>query len=457
MIIDVSYANKNLDYAKIKETCEGMIIRIGYRGSIKGKSAYKKIVFDNMYETHLKGAKKYNIPHGYYFFPTSISDPEAIEEAQWLVNNLPDDSSYPVFLDSEKVTGTARADELSPKFRTMFLKVICDYLLARGIPCGIYASQWWAENQLIMSEFPQRVIDNTWIAQNPKLTYKGYCALWQYGTVDIGGVKVDANKQLKPFNYDRRRTVEYYRSTIIDKAIEYIGCSTGSTLHKQIIDAYNNYGSKYGLPRNYKVKYTDAWCATFVSAIAIMCGYTPIIPVECGCPQMVQKAKSMGIWQENDAYVPKEADIILYDWEDSRSGDNTGNPDHIGYVECVKNGLITVIEGNFNDAVRRRSLNVNGKYIRGFITPKYTATAPSYEPKSVSITLQLPELHRGDKNEAVRVWQSLLHITDDGDFGQKTEQATRKWQRENGKTVDGWVGKGCYTKMAEVNGWIKKS
>ena len=100
-------------------------------------------------------------------------------------------------------------------------------------------------------------------------------------------------------------------------------------------------------------------------------GYTDIIPVECGCPQMITLAKQMGIWVEDDSYVPKPGDIVLYDWQDSGSGDNTGTADHIGIVEKVVGSTETIIEGNYQDSVKRRELAVNGRYIRGYIVPRY--------------------------------------------------------------------------------------
>ena len=83
----------------------------------------------------------------------------------------------------------------------------------------------------------------------------------------------------------------------------------------------------------------------------------------------------MGIWVENDAYVPDPGDAILYDWDDNGVGDCTGWPDHIGTVETVNRntGVMTIIEGNFNDAVQRRTIKVNARYIRGYICPKYDA------------------------------------------------------------------------------------
>ena len=158
------------------------------------------------------------------------------------------------------------------------------------------------------------------------------------------------------------------REAIVSEAISHIGVKEGTVLHHKIIDRYN---SRKPLPRGYAVKYTDPWCATFISYLAIVMGYTDIIPVECGCPQMITLAKQMGIWVEDDSYVPKLGDIVLYDWQDSGSGDNTGTADHIGIVEKVVGSTETIIEGNYQDSVKRRELAVNGRYIRGYIVPKY--------------------------------------------------------------------------------------
>lgn len=133
------------------------------------------------------------------------------------------------------------------------------------------------------------------------------------------------------------------------------------------------------LPRSYAVKYTDAWCATFASAVGIKAGLTDIIPRECSCNQFIQLAKNMGIWVENDAYTPSAGDMILYDWDDNGVGDNTGSADHIGIVVSVSGGVIKVIEGNKSNAVGYRDLAVNGKYIRGFVTPKYSSKATKEE------------------------------------------------------------------------------
>lgn len=162
--------------------------------------------------------------------------------------------------------------------------------------------------------------------------------------------------------------MSYSRSAVVKQAQSWIGCKESDGSHKKIIDVYNSHKP---LARGYKVKYTDSWCAAFVSAVSIKCGYTAIIPTECSCPQMIELFKDLGEWVENDAYKPSAGDIILYDWNDSGSGDNTGTPDHIGIVEKVSGNTITVIEGNKGDAVARRTIQVNGVTIRGYGVPKY--------------------------------------------------------------------------------------
>lgn len=161
-------------------------------------------------------------------------------------------------------------------------------------------------------------------------------------------------------------------NTILDVARGWLGCKESNGTHKKIIDVYNAHKP---LARGYKVKYTDSWCATFVSACAIKVGYTDIIPLECSCNQMINGFKKIGRWCEDDAHVPSPGDVIFYDWQDSGKGDNKGSSDHVGIVEKVEGFTITVIEGNKNDAVGRRKLQVNGRYIRGYGLPKYDANA----------------------------------------------------------------------------------
>lgn len=160
---------------------------------------------------------------------------------------------------------------------------------------------------------------------------------------------------------------------VVNVARSWIGMNEKDGSYRKIIDIYNS--QKGPFPRKLKMQYNWSWCACTVSAIAIQLGYEDIIPIEISCGEMVKKAQRMGIWVENDGFVPFPGCLVLYDWDDSGKGDNTGWPDHVGIVETVNEaaGYFVVIEGNYQDSVKRRTMSINGKFIRGFITPKYDA------------------------------------------------------------------------------------
>lgn len=161
----------------------------------------------------------------------------------------------------------------------------------------------------------------------------------------------------------------------------WVGLKRSDRSHAPIIDTYNGHTPR---PRGYKVSYTDAYCATATSAAAIKAGFTDIIPVECSCYYLIEKAKDMGIWQENDAHIPKPGDEVLYDWDDGpdyATTDNQGAPEHVGMVEAISGSTIRVVEGNMSGGVvGRRNLQINGRYIRGFICPDYASKATEQEP-----------------------------------------------------------------------------
>lgn len=60
-------------------------------------------------------------------------------------------------------------------------------------------------------------------------------------------------------------------------------------------------------------------------------------------------------------------------------------------------------------------------------------------------------LKKGSKGESVRTLQEFLKITVDGDFGSKTESAVKAYQKKNGLTVDGIVGRNTWAHMGILN------
>lgn len=164
----------------------------------------------------------------------------------------------------------------------------------------------------------------------------------------------------------------------------WVGFSESNGKYKQIIDIYNAYGEKYGYPRGYRVPYGVAWCDTTISAAFIKAGAVSLIGnVECGVEEHIKIFKAKGIWIENGNIIPKPGYIITYNWDDVTQP-NDGYADHIGIVESISHGasgnIITVIEGNYGNAVRKRHIPVGWGYIRGYAAPKYAEGSIADKP-----------------------------------------------------------------------------
>ena len=214
------------------------------------------------------------------------------------------------------------------------------------------------------------LVSATSSANNAESTLKSATSTAQTATASANDVKKNLDSSISSANSAKSALDTAISNAKTAKSNLDTSTSTGNT-------AKNNLDTAISNARGYKVTYTDAWCATFVSAVAVKLGYTRIIPTECSCNYMIRGFQSIGCWVENDAYVPKAGDVIFYDWQDIGIGDNVGSSDHVGIVEKCDGRTITVIEGNISNKVGRRTLAVNGKYIRGFGVPAYTTQSAS--------------------------------------------------------------------------------
>lgn len=275
------------------------------------------------------------------------------------------------------------------------------------------------------------------------------------------------------------------RRAFVAQAKKWLGRKEADNSHREIIDVYN---SIKPLPNGYRMKYTDPWCAAFVSAVAWLCGLIKIIFPSASCPDMVAKYKAAGRWMENDAYMPQIGDIIFYDWDDSGKGDNTGVPDHVGIVSDVFSSSFNIIEGNYSDAVKQRTMQRNAKNIRGFGLPDFesmagesidvpaapeipvqdekpqtapTAPAPAAPSVKLDCDVKLPTLQYGAKNGYVTSFQQMLLARGysvggpvrngkeqpDGEFGPTMRKNVIAWQKKAGLSADGIVGEKSWSAM----------
>lgn len=172
----------------------------------------------------------------------------------------------------------------------------------------------------------------------------------------------------------------------INIAKQFVGAREGSTTHHRIIDGYNTIRP---LPRGYRVTYTDAWCAPFVSYVLSLAGYDKT-KLECSAQRLSQ---NLGHYVSQG----KRNDIIFYDWH------SDGWIDHVGIIEDYDNKTktYTVIEGNYHDSVGRRKIKANSSSI-----------------KSISRIYQAETIYKNQK----RISKKLISDTIAGKYGNGAER-----------------------------------
>ena len=264
------------------------------------------------------------------------------------------------------------------------------------------------------------------------------------------------------------------RKQVVATAKLWLGRKEADGSHKEIIDVYN---SICPLPVGYKMKYTDYWCAAFVSAVAQKLGLTGIIFPECGCDRMIALYRKVGRYAALDSgVVIQPGDLVFYDW------DRNGTGDHVGLIAEVTASGYRVIEGNKSDAVGYRTVLRNYNLIKGFAMPDYASVcsgadengevivepAPTTEPEQPATSndgcfdLRFRILRFGCIGEDVRAMQRNLKSLGfdlglwglDGEFGNDTKNAVIAYQRSVGLDQDGEAGPDT---MRELNGLSKLS
>ncbi len=190
--IDVSKYQKNINWTKIKNAgINFVIIRCGYRGYGSGV-----LVQDEMFVSHITGAKAAGLRVGIYFFSQAINEAEAVEEASMAVGLAKKYGiNMPIAIDSEYANGgKGRADGLSKSERTAVTRAFCDTVKSAGYTPMVYASKSWFSNHLDVSKLSSYRI---WVAHYAeKCGYTGNYHIWQHtdkGKVDGYSGYLDMN------------------------------------------------------------------------------------------------------------------------------------------------------------------------------------------------------------------------------------------------------------------------
>jgi len=167
------------------------------------------------------------------------------------------------------------------------------------------------------------------------------------------------------------------------------------------------------------------------------------------CDESARIYKDKGRWYSN----PQPGDQIFF-------VKNGNDYYHTGIVCKVTPEKVYPIEGNTSageqvipngGAVCRKSYERNNPKIGGYGRPDYAAAdgEEQEDVKRIWVKSQVPMLKKGMYGKAVEVWQTIVGVNVDGDFGSRTLDATVDFQTSHGLDGDGIVGQKTWTKGLE--------
>ncbi|MBQ9982616.1 MAG: glycoside hydrolase family 25 protein [Oscillospiraceae bacterium] len=197
--IDVSYAQKEIDWQKVKEAgIEFAMIRLGYRGYETGI-----LHTDEYFEKNVKGASDAGIGVGIYFFSQAVNVKEARKEAIYIIDKIKDKNiTYPVVFDWEVITeAPARTDSIAGTTLSQCALEFCSLIEGAGYKPMIYASL-----NLLREKYDKYDIDmiskyDLWLAEYKDLPEYPYeFKMWQYtneGKIDGIDFDTDLNVYFK--------------------------------------------------------------------------------------------------------------------------------------------------------------------------------------------------------------------------------------------------------------------
>ena len=196
MGIDVSKYQGKINWQKVAaDGVEFAFLRLGLRGYESGK-----LVEDETFAANIKGALDNGIKVGVYFFSQAVTEEEAVEEANFVLERIaPYNIECPVVFDVEKVgEPTARMNQLTPQERTNVTIAFLDTIDAAGYKSMFYHNM---ETALLLLELDRLKDYDRWFAYYGEDLYYPYAyGVWQYSEKGrINGISgnVDMNIAFK--------------------------------------------------------------------------------------------------------------------------------------------------------------------------------------------------------------------------------------------------------------------
>lgn len=198
---DISKYQDYVDFVKLKKAgIDFVMLRVGARGYGTGQ-----IMPDDYFQDNLKRAADAGLEIGVYFFSQAITEDEAAEEANMVIESIRDwEITYPVAFDMEYIDNdTSRIDNLSRDEKTKIAGKFLNTIKAAGYIPMVYGDKEWLIKQVDLSKLNDYDI---WLAQPgdlPDYPYK--FSMWQYSTTStVDGIAGYANLNISFIDYSEK-------------------------------------------------------------------------------------------------------------------------------------------------------------------------------------------------------------------------------------------------------------
>ncbi len=178
MGIDISKYQGYVDFNEVKKDgIDFVMIRLGARGYSSGQ-----LMLDECYADNIKRATDAGLNVGVYFFSQAITEEEALEEAEMVIEYLADyEITYPVAFDMESIDNdTSRIDALTKEERTRIARTFVGKIRESGYNAVIYGDKEWVLTKINYAALTDLDI---WLAQESDVPdYPYRFTMWQYST-----------------------------------------------------------------------------------------------------------------------------------------------------------------------------------------------------------------------------------------------------------------------------------
>lgn len=201
--VDISRQNGDVNFASVKAAgVDYVMIRLGGRGYNTGQ-----ITLDENFKKNIEGAAAAGLDIGIYFYSQAISQEEAVEEVNFVIQNLEPYRAqvrYPIAFDMEFVANdAARIDGLSKEDKTNIATSFLEGVKAAGYVPMIYGDKEWLIKEIDLARLKDY---DVWLAQEEDLPdYPYQYTMWQYSTDGVlNGVTGEANLNICFVGYSQR-------------------------------------------------------------------------------------------------------------------------------------------------------------------------------------------------------------------------------------------------------------